>query len=220
MNKLAMELERLYGAAPQGQTRSVCLAFRRLKDDGEAGHWERLCAVANALQAELGLPAPAVSVSGDGAFGLWLALEQALPVAQAQDLIELVCARYCPELQPAPGAAAAPPALPPQLHAASGKWAAFIHPGMGASFAGDEGLEMAPPEAGQVALLEGLECIGAALLAQALGTLRQPARGAAPPPGQPAGAAREGLLLKDATLEDIVAFLHAKHIEPTFRFLK
>jgi hypothetical protein len=29
----------------------------------------------------------------------------------------------------------------------------------------------------------------------------------------------EGLLLKDATLEDIVRFLQAKHIEPTFRFL-
>jgi hypothetical protein len=28
----------------------------------------------------------------------------------------------------------------------------------------------------------------------------------------------QGLLLKDATLEDIVKFLHTKNIEPTFRF--
>jgi hypothetical protein len=31
--------------------------------------------------------------------------------------------------------------------------------------------------------------------------------------------APEGLLLKDATLEDIVRFLHSKNIEPTFRHL-
>jgi hypothetical protein len=30
--------------------------------------------------------------------------------------------------------------------------------------------------------------------------------------------APKGLLLKDATLEDIVRHLHAKNIEPTFRF--
>jgi hypothetical protein len=37
---------------------------------------------------------------------------------------------------------------------------------------------------------------------------------------QPANrAAPDGLLLKDATLEDIVRFLQARHIEPTFRFL-
>jgi hypothetical protein len=41
-----------------------------------------------------------------------------------------------------------------------------------------------------------------------------------PPPAQPyASAAPDGLLLKDATLEDIVRFLHAKNIEPTFRHL-
>jgi hypothetical protein len=30
---------------------------------------------------------------------------------------------------------------------------------------------------------------------------------------------RRGLLLKDATLEDIVRHLHGQNIEPTFRFL-
>jgi hypothetical protein len=29
----------------------------------------------------------------------------------------------------------------------------------------------------------------------------------------------DGLLLKDATLEDIVRFLHSKNIEPTFRHI-
>jgi hypothetical protein len=213
MQKLNAELSRLYPAPANGGTRSICLSFRRLAGDDEAGHWERLCMVANALQAELGLPAPAVSISGDGAFGLWLSLEKPVMVAQAQEFAKLVCADA--ELADGP--------LPPCLNEANGKWAAFIHPGMGASFAGDEGLDIEPPEAGQVALLEGLESIEPAQFAQALEHLRQSA-GAAPEAVRPAlpgpGPAAEGLLLKDATLEDIVNFLHSKNIEPTFRFLK
>ena len=211
MQKLNAELSRLYLAPPDGGTRSICLAFRKLAGDGEAGHWERLCGVANALQAELGLPAPAVSISGAGAFGLWLSLEKPVTAAQAQEFAKLVC----------PEADAAAAALPPFLEQASGKWAAFIHPGMGASFAGDEGLDMQPPEAGQVALLEGLDSIGPAQFARALDQLRQSAGAAAQPVQQaPQSAAQEGLLLKDATWQDIVNLLHSRNIEPTFRFLK
>jgi len=220
MQKLNAELSRLYRAPSGGGTRSICLSFKKLAGDGEAGHWERLCSVANALQAELGLPAPAVSISGAGAFGLWLSLEQPVAAAQAQEFARLVCA------EADAGAGVAPGPLPPCLNQASGKWAAFIHPGMGASFAGDEGLDMQPPEAGQVALLEGLESIAPAQFVQALDQLRQSAGGAAQPAprvpasGTPASVAADGLLLKDATLEDIVNFLHSKNIEPTFRFLK
>jgi len=222
MQKLNAELSRLYLAPPDGGTRSICLSFKKLAGDGEAGHWERLCSVANALQAELGLPAPAVSISGAGAFGLWLSLEQPVTAAQAQEFAKLACA----EAEVDAGAGVAPGTLPPCLNQASGKWAAFIHPGMGASFAGDEGLDMQPPEAGQVALLEGLESIAPAQFAQALDQLRQSAGGAAQPApqvpasGTPASVAADGLLLKDATLEDIVTFLHSRNIEPTFRFLK
>lgn len=212
MQKLNAELSRLYLAPPSSGTRSISLMFKRLEGDGEAGHWERLCQVANALQAELGLPAPAVSISGAGPFGLWLSLEKPVTEAQAQEFAALLC----------PEAESAGAALPPYLDQASGKWAAFIHPGMGASFAGDEGLDMQPPEAGQVALLEGLESIAPALFAQALDQLRR-RDGAALQPSllaPEASATPGGLLLKDATLEDIVNFLHSKNIEPTFRFLK
>lgn len=207
MQKLNTELKRLYladqAAAAAGQVRAIALEFRRLPDDAEAGHWERLCAVANALQSELHLPSPAVSISGDGAYGLWLSLAQPVPAAQAQEFAGLLCA----------GAAPSAPALPPHQLPASGKWSAFINPGMGAAFAGDEALEVEPSEAGQIALLEGLESITPVQLDQALATLR-------PAPGPVAPTAPGGLLLKDATLEDIVRHLHSKNIEPTFRFLK
>ena len=229
-----------------GLTRALAIPFRKVFGDGETGHWERLCAVANALQAELGLPVPAVSIDGANAYRLWLSLETPVPADQAQDFLELLRQAYFPALELAPDAATAPVYLPPCLNPRSGKWAAFIHPGMGASFAEESGLEMAPPLAGQVGFLDGLDSIDEEQFRQALRKLEQrraPALGAAPAaapstaaadalaaepfalqpqvqaPAKAPSAAPGGLLLKDATLEDIVRHLQAKNIEPTFRFL-
>jgi hypothetical protein len=238
-----------------GLTRALAITFRKAFGDGETGHWDRLCRVANALQADLGLPAPAVSIDGASAYRLWLSLETPVPADQAQDFLTLLRQTYFPEYELAPDAATAPVYLPPCLNPRSGKWAAFIHPGMGASFADESGLEMTPPLAAQVGFLEGLGSIDAEQFRQALRKLEQrqpPARVAAPAPApaelpstaaadalaaeafalQPQaqapvkaparskGGASEGLLLKDATLEDIVRHLHEKNIEPTFRFLR
>ncbi|MES2128230.1 MAG: hypothetical protein V4463_13240 [Pseudomonadota bacterium] len=190
-----------------GATRLVSIAFPRTAD-GE--HWQRLCAVANALQNELGLPAPAVSTSGLDGFALWLSLESPAAQEQVQQFLSLLRQAYFPDMQEC----TAPAALPPCLHPETGKWSAFIHPGMGASFAEESGLEMAPPASGQVALLAGLESASVAQFAAALALLE---RGQAPARAAPAPPAR--LLLRDATLEDIVRHLHAMNIEPTFRHL-
>ncbi|MES2017700.1 MAG: hypothetical protein V4484_14510 [Pseudomonadota bacterium] len=200
-------------ANADGLTRAIVIAFPKLPDSGEAQHWQRLCEVANAMQTSLGLPAPAVSISGANAYGLWLSLEAPTPVAQVQAFLALLRAAHFPEMELGDDAASAAVELPPCLHQASGKWAAFIHPGLGASFADEPGLEMAPPLAGQIAFLEGLSSISAAQFAHAL-QLLQPARSA-----PSVTTAPDGLLLKDATLEDIIQFLHAKNIEPTFRHL-
>jgi hypothetical protein len=231
-----------------GLTRALAIPFRKVFGDGETGHWERLCAVANALQADLGLPVPAVSIDGANAYRLWLSLETPVPADQAQDFLELLRQAYFPALELAPDAATAPVYLPPCLNPRSGKWAAFIHPGMGASFADESGLEMAPPLAGQAGFLDGLDSIDEEQFRQALRKLEQrraPAPAAVPAPAVAASTATAdalaaepfalqlqvqapakapsatpgGLLLKDATLEDIVRHLHAKNIEPTFRFL-
>jgi hypothetical protein len=232
-----------------GLTRALAIPFRKVFGDGETGHWDRLCKVANALQAELGLSAPAVSIDGASAYRLWLSLETPVPAEQAQDFLVLLRQAYFPETELAPDAASAPVYLPPCLNPRSGKWAAFIHPGMGASFAEESGLEMAPPLAGQAGFLEGLGSIDEEQFRQALRKLEQgraptpaSAPAAAPAPAElaaepspqpvapkPAPRARaaastsaplpDGLLLKDATLEDIVRHLHAKNIEPTFRFI-
>jgi hypothetical protein len=114
-------------------------------------------------------------------------------------------------------------ALPPCLQP-SGKWAAFIHPSMGAAFVDEPGLDMPPPPAAQLGFLESLRSINPGQFAQALAKLQghaglaeaAPAPVAAPLPAATSATA-PGLLLQDATLEDIVRWLHARHIEPTFR---
>jgi hypothetical protein len=208
-------------ATEDGLTRAMVIAFHKTPDGDEAQHWTQLCAVASALQTQLGFAAPAVSVSGVDGYGLWLSLEAPVPVAQAQEFLELLQAAYFPDMYLRADAASAPVELPPCLHASSGKWAAFIHPGLGASFADESGLEMAPSFTGQAAFLDGLKSISAAQFMNALHSLRgtqdAPSTVAAPAPERLSAA--DGLLLKDATLEDIVKFLHAKNIEPTFRHL-
>ena len=239
MQKLLSELTRLYlpaGALPpgvleqhvlgqttlainlvtgDGLTRAMVVAFHKMPDSEEAQHWHLLCVVANALQAELGLPAPAVSISGADGYGLWLSLETPVPTARAQQFLELLRKSYFPSIDLRPDAAVE---LPPCLHKGNGKWAAFINPGLGASFADESGLEMAPPLAGQAALLEGLQSISEAQFLRAMSILQPSAPAVTEPPPVDA-AAPHGLLLQDATLEDIVRHLHSKNIEPTFRHL-
>lgn len=204
--------------ADDGLVRAMVLPFRKVIGGEEAQHWSLLCAVANALQAELGFPAPAVSISGADGYGLWLSLEKPVPADQAQAFLERLHQAYFPAVPLRPDALSAPVELPPCMNQASGKWAAFIHPGMGASFADESGLEMPPPIAGQVAFLEGLQSISADQFRHAMDVL-QPAPSAASAPAPERTASTSGLLLKDATLEDIVRFLHSKNIEPTFRHL-
>lgn len=256
MHKLIAELMRLYlpadAIAPEvlalhvlgqqylpisltggdGLTRAMMIPFRRAKGACDDAHWLRLCEVANTLQETLGLPAPAVSISGGDAYYLWLSLAVPVPAERAQSFLERLRDEHFPEIELAPDAVRAPVALPPCLHPRTGKWAAFIHPGMGASFADEAGLDVAPPLLGQAAFLEGLESIGEEQFEQLFEAL-DAARGsnpAAPAPSSlpspaPASApaasqhAPAGLLLRDATLEDIVRHLHAMNIEPTFRHL-
>ncbi|MFL6658054.1 MAG: hypothetical protein ACJ8GW_08295 [Massilia sp.] len=189
-----------------GATRTLVLQFPGTPQE----QWEALCTTANALQHDVDFPAPAVSISGDDAFGLWLSLATPVPLAQAQRLAALLGAVL--------HEGGATVTLPPSFNAASGKWAAFIHPGMGSSFAEEPGLEMAPPAAAQAAFLEPLQSISSAQFAHALTTL-EPAAVDAVSEIRPPLPTPHGLLLKDATLDDIVRFLHAKHIEPTFRYL-
>lgn len=205
-----------------GMTRALVIGFDKVKGDADGRHWTRLCEVAQALQADYGFPAPGVSISADAGFRLWLSFEVPVPSSEAQRFLEGLRDAAFPDLAVAPGAVDRPVALPPCLDPASGRWSAFIHPGMGASFADEPGLDMAPPPLAQAAFLEQLERIGRDQFQAALLSLRPAPAAPAAPAAQasaPAAAAAGELLLRDATLEDIVRHLHARNIEPTFRHL-
>jgi len=207
-----------------GLTRAIAIPFHRIPKAEEGRHWTLLCDLAHALQQELDLPAPAVSIASQEGFCLWLSLATPIPSMEAGQFVELLRRAYFAEIEPVLGA---PVELPPCLNRDTGRWSAFINPGMGASFIGEPGLEIAPPQAAQAAFLEGLESIDAVRFDAAIERLQQRGAGAAATVGTvthqaadlpaPGGATPDGLLLKDATLEDIVRHLHALHIEPTFR---
>lgn len=255
MEKLILELMRLYlpaGALPpealaahllgretravplvaaDGTARAIAIPFSQVGSSNDDRHWSALCATANALQSVYGFPAPGVSIRATGGFCLWIAFEAPLPAAQAQRFLALLLAAHFPDMALAPDAVQRPVELPPCVDQDSGRWAAFINPGMGASFIDEPGLDMSPPPAAQAAFLEHLKPVSAAQFGQALQLLEeaQPAAGRAnqparapmsqPTPAPASSPASGGLLLRDATLEDIVRHLHAQGIEPTFRHL-
>ncbi|WP_426114581.1 hypothetical protein [Massilia sp. PWRC2] len=222
LKTLALDL-----VTPAATARTIVLDFCAGGAVRGEQQWRALCVLANALRDQLQLPAPAVSISGHG-FQLWLSLASAMPIADIAEFVHLLHAEYLPDdKDKGNGLLVTVVDLPPARQP-GGKWAAFIHPGMGASFADEPALDMAPPVGAQVGFLEGLRSIDSARFAEALATLRRhapPAVTAVTAVARPAasGAIAEvtadALLLKDASLEDIIKALHARHIEPSFRFL-
>lgn len=213
LKNLALEL-----VSPAGMGRAIVLDFSAGGAARGDQQWRALCTIANAVRDDLGLPAPAVSISGHG-FQLWLSLAAPAPAADIAEFAALLHAAYLQDDRDKGNGVLVTVAELPPGRQASGKWAAFIHPGMGASFADEPALEMAPPVGAQVGFLEGLKSIEAIALATALATLRGPAAATPVPLPAPQPRASDGLLLADATLEDIVRHLHARGIEPTFRHL-
>lgn len=151
----------------------------------DARYWEPAAALYLALQNDLNLPAPAVSVSGGKAYGLWFSLAEAIPVAQAQTFLDGLRLTYLSDvpadnldLRPASGEPAVAVqsviGLPPSPHIVTGKWSAYIDPSLGSMFMDEPWLEMAPNMDKQADILAGLESIKADDFQQALRTLRPP----------------------------------------------
>ncbi len=204
--------------SPAGSGRAIVLDFAAGGPARGEQQWRALCETANALRERYQLPAPAVSISGHG-FQLWLSLREPQPagrIAEFARLLQRACLPDPLKLDAANGELVTVVELPPGRQA-NGKWSAFIHPGMGASFADDPALEMAPPISAQLGFLEGLQSIAPAAFEGALAQLRgEQGVGAADPVAPPAGTVGS-VLLHEASLEQIVAELHRRQIEPTFR---
>jgi hypothetical protein len=160
--------------SPAATTRVMVVRFARSSD------WD--ANLYRAVQDELELPAPALSVSGRDGYRLWFSLAVPVSVAQARCFVATLGHRYLAELpaaqldfQPAQlTAPAGPPVttLVPALNATTGKWSAFIDPSMGGMFVAEPGLEMAPNPQRQADLLAGLRSMGDEDFQRALGQLQ------------------------------------------------
>jgi len=164
---------------PEGLVRALVITFDRAKD------WTHLTALYQALEEDLELPAPAISISATGGFQLWLSLADCVPVAQAMAFLEALCSKYLADiplrhLKLYPGinesSAGQPPTvdLVPGFHQASGKWSAFIDPSMGGMFLDEPGLDMAPNMAGQADILAKFESIKSQDFQRALTSFQSP----------------------------------------------
>jgi len=196
MNKLIAELRRLYFLPEQpfqdldagdataaltlaglhGMARAMVVSFERAAD------WEHAATLYQAVQEDLELPAPAVSVCGSEGYQLWFSLVEPVPAEQARLFLTALHRTYLHELRPGhlkfwpdADALSVEPSLmnlPPVLHGASGKWSAFIDPGMGSMFIEEPGLGMVPTADRQADLLVGLKSITANAFQQALNVLQ------------------------------------------------
>lgn len=174
MSKLNLQRQRLFGLPEQapdgtalalvnagGQVRTLVAGFRKSSD------WASVADLYQAVQVDWEWPAPAISVSADQGFQIWFSLAEPVSLAQAGQFLELLRQRYLAGL-PASAVALQPGhegdcvPLVPALHAASGKWSAFIDPSMGEMFIDEPGLDMAPGLDRQAEMLAALASIAAA----------------------------------------------------------
>lgn len=202
-------------ASGDGSVRGMVLRFTR------RGDWPRVAELYQSLQEDLELPAPAIAASADNGYLLWLSLVEATAVPVAGAFLVALVARYLADLPPAaitmvPGADSDTGlvGLVPALHAANGKWSAFIDPGMGSMFIDESGLDMAPNLERQAEMLAGLRSISPAALQRAQQLLAAAAAPvlAAPapnPPGSPASGTLSG------TFSDAQSFLLAVINDPS-----
>ena len=175
MNRLEAALRRLYGwpaATADIPLRVVTITVRRSRD------WPRVAELLRVLQEELQLPAPAVSVAATSGFTVWLALAEGTDPAMAGAFVLALRQRALADLPDGDLALeVCPRSLPPMPAEddATGRWSAFIDPGMGSLFVDEAGLDFQPPIDRQADLLAGLACIDAEALARALAECQPPA---------------------------------------------
>lgn len=202
MTKLQAEQRRLYltqDATPedsglidaQGQVRAMVVAV------AQPAGWDAVAALCQGIQDALDLPTPAIAVSGGAGFQVWLSLAEPVSVVHAQAFLAALCRRFLsnvparhvqclPWVEPSAAVAARHASLVPALQGATGRWSAYVAPGLASMFADEPWLDVPPGIDAQAQLLCRLESISVADFARAkmeLGLEDAPAHAAMPDGG-------------------------------------
>ena len=212
MNKLHAVFQQLYGfsasdnMAGDGALRALLLKF------GKSSDWQAMNEFCQQVRDRFGLPAPAVSVLAERGFLLWFAFEKPVSSARAMQFAETLVRECLEDGVRVEVQTACPPT--PSLHPESGRWSAFIDPGLVSMFAEDGGLDMEPGKDRQADLLAACEPVSAEQLARVLDSARDAASGHLPLPvhhpdavaAEPAEMARR--FLQDVMTNEQVAMKH------------
>lgn len=182
--RLEAELRRLYGpVADHGVAEAALL--RCMVVAAPAPQWRDLARLWQAVQDDLGWPAPAIAADGEARLALWFSLAD--PHA-AVDLQRMARALLQPlqtadpstsptrtwQVWPTPGATPSLPPCPPQAIAPE-RWSAFVAPDLAPMFADSAWLDIPPSPEGQADLLTPLRSVTATQLqALALATTAPP----------------------------------------------
>ncbi|MDL5031988.1 hypothetical protein QRD43_08700 [Pelomonas sp. APW6] len=167
-----------------GRTRALMIELARPAD------WPALATVWQGMQQDLGLPAPAIAVSGVDGFQLWLSLAEPVDAASGLDVLDALRRRYLPDVMPqrlhlqagdrartgTQREAAARP-LPPQAQAVPDQWSAFVSQDLTLVFADTPWLDIPPGVDAQADVLAGIACISTDALQRAMAQLAPPSEG-------------------------------------------
>jgi hypothetical protein len=213
MNRLQMELDRLYGlhapVDPAGEHGSVRMLV--LEVALPAG-WTQLAAAWQGVQADLDLPAPAIAVSGIDALQLWFALESPIAADAGVAFLQALCTRYLADVKPALVRRIVDrtdrPTAPP-VETSPDRWSAFITPDLASVFAETPWLDVPPPEDGQATLLRSLRPIPQAAFQSALDELGSTPGGASAHPAAAVQAPTMDVGVIEPARADAVRFLHS-----------
>lgn len=165
MTRLQTEIGRLYGAPTgdgNGPVRALVVELAR------PAEWPPMARLWQGVQADLGWPAPAIAVNGVDGYQLWFSLAQALPLSEAQSVLDHLRQRYLADIPPdrlrlLPGPAAqVPRQVAPEV------WSAFVSSDLAAVFADTPWLDLPPGEDAQAELLGRLVRTPAADVARVL----------------------------------------------------
>lgn len=171
MNQLQFELDRLYGlgvnvadgAAPgvghEGCQRGIRALVLEL---ALPAGWGQLSSVWKGAQSDLGLPPPAIAVSGVDGLQLWFALASPISPSAGELFLQGLRARYLSDVGSTHvrlmTKTAKFPAAPP-VEVSPDRWSAFVAPDLASVFADTPWLEFPPNGEGQATLLRALEPI-------------------------------------------------------------
>lgn len=181
MTRLLSELHRLYLPMTQdssliddhGRVRAMVLELARPAD------WDAIATVWRGVQIDLGLPAPAIAVSGVDGFQLWFSLAESCPAHQAMVFLDTLRLHYLSDVAPERVGmmptvdASAPLQLRharrvPAQQGTSDHWSSFVAPDLAPVFADTPWLDIPPSSEGQADLLSRLDSIPQADFQKAL----------------------------------------------------